>query len=86
MKCAICGKEHTKVYVIANQIKAKWKNISPYALPYLNAMLTFSCPTEYYMYDRGSVVILYFLSNAASFKGADASEIKQTLKAMTKNV
>jgi hypothetical protein len=40
--------------------------------------------TSFFGADRGSDVILYFLSNARTYRGDDAKRIKAELKAMVK--
>jgi hypothetical protein len=37
-----------------------------------------------YYYDSGRTIVLYFLSNASTWKGDKAKEIKSELKAMLK--
>lgn len=70
---------------IAQDIRKDWKNISPYAKPYLDAMADLDKVTDNYHHDTGSSVVLYFLSNAASWKGENAKRIKAELKAMVAN-
>jgi len=67
---------------IAREIHEDWKNISPYAKPYLEAMSMLSNVNNMYGYDTGSSVVLYFLSNASGWRGEKAREIKAELKAM----
>jgi hypothetical protein len=69
-----------KIYEIANDIRKEWKNISPYAKPYLNAMSELSEPTNEYYCDSAKSVVLYFLANATTFRGGRAKELKQELK------
>jgi hypothetical protein len=54
------------------------------ARPYLDAMHSLTNITDNYMYDSGKSVVLYFLSNAATWKGEAARRIKAELKAMAK--
>lgn len=69
---------------ISADIKANWKNVSPYAAPYLTAMSTMHVPGANYLLDSEKSVILYFLSNASSWRGAEAKRIKDELKAIAK--
>ena len=72
------------IYQIAQDIKDAWKNPSPYALAYLNPMLTLnSIEDNYFFYDAKSI-ILYFLANAQGFRGEKARELKKELKDLLK--
>ena len=72
---------------IALEIKQKWTKISPYAYPYLDAMLDTDSTDKNapYYYDSAESVVLYFLANAQGFRGEDARRIKAELKAMLNN-
>jgi hypothetical protein len=70
--------------VIARDIKADWKN--PYfgAKPYLEAMSELQTINDEYYFDDAKSVVMYFLSNATTWKGEKAREIKKELNAMLK--
>lgn len=68
--------------LIAAEIQTKWKNISPYAKEYLNAMMYLNDINDNYYCDSGHSIVLYFLSNASSWRGEDARRIKAELKEM----
>ena len=72
---------------IALEIKQKWTEISPYAYPYLDAMLDIDSTDKNapYYYDSAESVVLYFLENAQGFCGEDARRIKAELKSMLNN-
>lgn len=70
------------IYAIARDIKASWPKVSPYAKPYLDAMSDLNSINDSYYMDTAHSVILYFLSNAQSYKGERAREIKLELKAL----
>ena len=70
------------VSTIAKEIKTDWTKISPYAKHYLDAMFCFDKVTDNYGSDSGKSVVLYFLSNAGSWRGEKAKEIKKELKQM----
>lgn len=74
------------IYEIAADIKREWsklgKGVSPYAKPYLDAMFSLTTIQDNYILDSGSSVVLYFLSNATSFRGERAKQLKAELKAM----
>jgi hypothetical protein len=76
---------------IANEIFQNWntKNsgtvLSPYAEPYLSAMYSLDNIDDNYGADSGRSIVAYFLSNAISWKGEKAREIKKELNAMLKS-
>ena len=67
---------------IALEISNEWKK--PYfgAVPYLEAMRSLSSIDDKYGYDSADSIVLYFLSNASSWRGDAARRIKAELKAM----
>ena len=70
------------LYEIAREIRKTWTKVSPYAEPYLEAMQSLNSINDNYYYDSGKSVILYFLSNASTWRGEDARRIKAELKEM----
>jgi len=68
-----------KIYQIAEEIEMDWKNISPYAKPYLDAMHSLTSVRENYILDSGSEIVAYFLSNASGWRGDNARRIKKEL-------
>lgn len=72
------------IYQIAQDIKDAWKNPSPYALAYLNPMLTLNSIDDNYFFDDARSIVLYFLSNAGGFRGEKARELKKELKDLLK--
>lgn len=72
------------ISAIAREIKQDWKK--PYfgAVPYLNAMTTIDSIKDNYYLDSGESVVLYFLSNASTWRGANAKRIKAELKDILK--
>jgi hypothetical protein len=71
------------IHTIASEILQDWKR--PYfgAVPYLAAMQSLDTIDDDYGYDDARTVILYFMSNATTWRGAKAREIKAELKALT---
>lgn len=69
---------------IAAEISRTWRK--PYfgAVPYLAAMHSLDSVHDQYGYDSGQSVVLYFLSNATTWRGPDAKRIKTELKAALK--
>ena len=57
------------------------KKMSPHASPYWHAMLSLDSVQDQYGADDGRSVVLYFLSNAAGFRGEDALRLKAELNA-----
>lgn len=72
------------LYTIAAEISITWAK--PYfgAVPYIEAMRSLSSVADRYGYEDGESVVLYFLSNAGSWRGEDARRIKAELKAALK--
>jgi len=72
------------LYEIANEIRKDWKQVNFGAKPYLDAMSSLNKPTDNYGMDSGKSIILYFLSNASTWKGDTAKRVKAELKAIIK--
>lgn len=72
------------LHTIANEIRADWKQ--PYfgAVPYLDAMQTLNTIEDKFFLDSARSVVLYFLSNASTWRGDTARRVKAELKSMTK--
>lgn len=68
------------IYEIAKYIYQNWKNVSPYAEPYLRAMTNIDSINDNYFNDSASSVVLYFLSNAIGWRGDVAREVKAELR------
>lgn len=67
---------------IAKDIRETWKNPSPHAMPYLRAMDQLYGMKDKYGQDDARGIVLYFLTNATHWRGADARRIKAELNAM----
>ena len=72
------------LYEIAREIKNDWKKVYFGAKPYLDAMATLNSINDNYGFDSGKLIVLYFLGNAATWRGETAKRIKAELKAMAK--
>ena len=70
---------------IANEIRKDWTKINYGAVPYLDAMSSLNDISDNYGMDSGSSMVIYFLSNAVTWKGETARRIKAELKSMLKN-
>lgn len=73
------------VYKIAEDILNSWGRPNYAARPYLAAMLTINNEDEKYGHETAKSIILYFLSNAGTFKGPEAKILKAELKQLIKN-
>ena len=70
------------LYEIAGEIRKAWTKVCPYAEPYLEAMQSLDSINDNYYFDSGKSIVLYFLSNASTWRGEDARRIKAELKEM----
>lgn len=64
---------------IADVIRRDWKNLSPYAAPYLQAMAHLASLEDTYFADDGRSIVLYFLANASGWRGETARQVKAEL-------
>jgi hypothetical protein len=67
---------------IARDVRANWPNVYFGAVPYLDAMRQLDSVRDDYGCDSGRSVVLYFLSNATTWRGEHARRIKAELKAL----
>lgn len=72
------------INTISREIRQDWKNVSPYAKPYLDAMDDLHTIDQMYYADTAESVVLYFLANASTWRGDKAREIKAELKGLLK--
>ena len=70
--------------VIASEIKSDWSNVYFGAVPYLDAMSQLDLITDKYYEDSAKSIVLYFLSNATTWRGEVARRVKAELNKMTK--
>lgn len=77
-------KQTRPLYEIAREIKSDWKKVYFGAVPYLDAMATLNSIEDNYYFDSAKSVVIYFLSNAKTWKGETAKRIKAELKTMIK--
>lgn len=79
------AKQKRPLNVIAREIYKDWgSKVNFAAKPYLEAMSSLNSIDDMYMFDSARIIVLYFLSNARSWKGPKAKEIKKELKDMLK--
>ena len=74
------NKQHRPIYQIAREIHEDWQKPYYGAVPYLEAMNEISSINDKYYFDDGKSVVLYFLSNATTWRGDKARAIKAELK------
>jgi hypothetical protein len=67
---------------IAKEIRKDWNPAYFGAIPYLEAMLELSDISDNIGADKAKDVVLYFLSNAGTWRGETARRIKAELKKM----
>ena len=68
---------------IARIINKDWLKINYAARPYLNAMYSLTSVTDDYGMDSGISIVLYFISNASSWRGEVTKSVKAELKRRT---
>jgi len=68
------------ISAIAYCIRRNWKNVYFGAVPYLDAMCQMGTINDDYGLDSGVSIVLYFLSNANTWRGEVAREVKKELK------
>jgi hypothetical protein len=69
---------------IAQEIEQHWSKVNYAAKPYLDAMFSLNKITDKYGVEDADSILLYFLSNASSWRGPDAKRIKAELKQLIK--
>ena len=68
------------LHEIAGEIRHDWKKVYFGAVPYLEALECMESPQGNFGADSGREIVLYFLSNATTWKGETARRIKAELK------
>ena len=74
--------QNRPLYIIAADIKADWQKVNYAAVPYLEAMQQLNSIEDNFILDSARSIVRYFLSNATTWRGEKAREIKAELKAM----
>ena len=71
---------------IAGEIAIDWgAKVNYAARPYLEAMRELDSIEDNYMFDSARSVVLYFLSNASTWRGDVARRVKAELKEMARS-
>jgi hypothetical protein len=76
--------EQRPIYEIAEEIRKDWRPVWYGAVPYLDAMRSLDNVRDPFGADSGESIVLYFLSNAQTWRGETARRVKKELKAMIK--
>ena len=72
-----------ELHTIAREIRQNWgPKVNYAAKPYLDAMGDLSGIGDRYGFDDARSIVLYFLSNASSYRGDAAKAHKAELKAL----
>ena len=74
--------QNRPLYTIAAEIRSDWKKVNYAAVPYLEAMQQLNSIEDNFILDSPRSIVRYFLSNATTWRGEKAREIKAELKAM----
>ena len=80
----IAAQQPRSIAAIANECQRDWKKVYFGAVPYLSAMGSLNDMQNTYGDDSAKSIVLYFLSNATSWRGEVAKRCKAELKAMLK--
>lgn len=74
------------INIVASEIAVVWgEKITPYALPYLEAMLYLESIDDFFGYDSAREILGYFLMNAGGFKGPEARRLKKELRVILRS-
>ena len=69
---------------IAREVRQDWKKVNYGAVPYLDAMRELNSINDKFIEDSAKSIIMYFLSNASTWRGDVAKRVKAELNAMIK--
>ena len=72
--------ENKSIAELAAIIRKDWQKVNFAAKPYLAAMESMQSVAHSFGYDSGKSIVLYFLSNAGSWRGEIAKAVKLELK------
>ncbi len=82
MSKEIINEVHRPLSEIAREIHKCWSPMYFGAVPYYQAMRELDKITDSYGLDDAKTIVIYFLSNATTWRGEDARRIKAELKLM----
>ena len=72
------------LHVIAAEVRTDWTKVYFGAVPYLDAMRRLNKITDMFGEDPADDIVIYFLSNAKTWRGPVARRVKAELNAMIK--
>ncbi len=73
------------ISTIAQEVESDWQEkVNFAARPYLDAMHSLNSMTDSYGLDSAHSIIIYFLSNASTWRGDTAKRVKKELNKMIK--
>ena len=72
------------LHEIVHEIRSDWKKVNYGAVPYLDAMSGLNTVTDRYGVEDGKTQVIYFLSNASTWRGEVAKRVKAELNKMIK--
>ena len=78
-------RSHRRLATIAHSILKAWPLMPENARVYVTAMRSLDSIKDKYGADDARGIVLYFLSNAATWRGEDARRIKAELKEMVRS-
>lgn len=82
MKTPTTKREPRPINVIVEEIAEDWQPPNYAAVPYIEAMRQVRGVEDMYYQDDAKSIVLYFLSNAQSWRGETARRIKAELRSM----
>ena len=74
--------EKRSLSTISKEIRADWKKVYFGAVPYLDAMDSLNSINDIYYDDSARTIVMYFLSNASTWRGEVARKIKKELNSL----
>lgn len=76
------GRDFSKMKLsqIADVIFSDWSDITPYARPYIEAMMNLKTINDTYGSDDAAGIVSYFLTNAKKWQGETARKVKAHLR------
>lgn len=67
---------------VADEIIREWPNPNFGAVPYIDAMRHIETVSDNFGHDSGKDIVIYFLTNAKTWRGDAARRVKAELKGM----
>ena len=70
------------LHAIAQAVRDDWGNVSPAAVPHLDALSVLESADDTYGTDSARTIVSRFLANSTDWRGKTAHQIKGELKAL----